>query len=320
MARTMTVKEDLYLALEEEASRSSRTVSDLVAEALETWLADCELDEAEHAEVEAARAEAAEAGRGRVREVLRRAEERAHVPTPMTTLPNPDRPRMTPTYGVGDPQYGFEPIEWSWVVERMTEARSYWGRHHPRRRSSARHTRLGSLGKRRIPFLYGHGFAQGPQHPPRPEGYRPPRKRRRGRHTRGQLRGGLPIAGDGLRLRVQVRHVARRRFAGRVQAECKQGVGVDRERLSEDRHPLALRARSLTIYEDLTITDGDRLCDMLRADDIFRNCEFRRRGLRRHRGGLTAHRKLHAEAGEPDQHDLPRDASVRLESRRSKAG
>ena len=62
MARTMTVKEDLYLALEEEASRSSRTVSDLVAEALETWLADCELDEAEHAEVEAARAEAAEQG------------------------------------------------------------------------------------------------------------------------------------------------------------------------------------------------------------------------------------------------------------------
>ena len=33
---------------------------------------------------------------------------------------------MTPDYGVGDPQYGFEPIEWSWVVERMTEARSYW--------------------------------------------------------------------------------------------------------------------------------------------------------------------------------------------------
>ena len=33
---------------------------------------------------------------------------------------------MTPDYGVGDPQYGFEPIEWSWVVERLTEARSYW--------------------------------------------------------------------------------------------------------------------------------------------------------------------------------------------------
>ena len=62
MARTMTVSEDLYLALEEEAARSSRTVSDLVTDALETWLADCELDESEHAEIEAARAEAAEHG------------------------------------------------------------------------------------------------------------------------------------------------------------------------------------------------------------------------------------------------------------------
>ena len=33
---------------------------------------------------------------------------------------------MPQGYGVGDPQYGFEPIQWSWVVERMTEARSYW--------------------------------------------------------------------------------------------------------------------------------------------------------------------------------------------------
>lgn len=38
----------------------------------------------------------------------------------------PDRPRMPDSYGVGDPQYGFEPIRWSWVVERMTEARNYW--------------------------------------------------------------------------------------------------------------------------------------------------------------------------------------------------
>ena len=44
----------------------------------------------------------------------------------MTIHSNPDRPQMTPGYGVGDPQYGFEPIEWSWVVERMTNARSYW--------------------------------------------------------------------------------------------------------------------------------------------------------------------------------------------------
>ena len=33
---------------------------------------------------------------------------------------------MPQGYGVGDAQYGFEPVEWSWVVERMTEARSYW--------------------------------------------------------------------------------------------------------------------------------------------------------------------------------------------------
>ena len=44
----------------------------------------------------------------------------------MIARPTPDRPRMTSGYGVGDPQYGFDPIEWSWVVERMTNARSYW--------------------------------------------------------------------------------------------------------------------------------------------------------------------------------------------------
>ena len=38
----------------------------------------------------------------------------------------PDRPGMPPGYGVGDPQYGFEPIRWSWVVERVLEARNYW--------------------------------------------------------------------------------------------------------------------------------------------------------------------------------------------------
>ncbi|MCY4653771.1 MAG: methyltransferase domain-containing protein [Dehalococcoidia bacterium] len=38
----------------------------------------------------------------------------------------PDRPQMPAGYGVGDPQYGFEPIKWSWVVERMAGARSYW--------------------------------------------------------------------------------------------------------------------------------------------------------------------------------------------------
>ena len=38
----------------------------------------------------------------------------------------PDRPQMPAGYGVGDPQYGFEPVQWTWVVERMADARSYW--------------------------------------------------------------------------------------------------------------------------------------------------------------------------------------------------
>ena len=43
-----------------------------------------------------------------------------------TERPTPDRPQMPDGYGVGDPQYGFEPIEWSWVVKRMSNARNYW--------------------------------------------------------------------------------------------------------------------------------------------------------------------------------------------------
>ncbi len=37
-----------------------------------------------------------------------------------------DRPKMPESCGVGDPQYGFEPIAWSWVSRQMSEARSYW--------------------------------------------------------------------------------------------------------------------------------------------------------------------------------------------------
>ena len=33
---------------------------------------------------------------------------------------------MPPGYGVGDPQYGFQPIQWTWVVQRVTAARNYW--------------------------------------------------------------------------------------------------------------------------------------------------------------------------------------------------
>ena len=44
----------------------------------------------------------------------------------MTTQVNRDRPQMPRGYGVGDPQYGFEPIEWSWVTNQVSEARNYW--------------------------------------------------------------------------------------------------------------------------------------------------------------------------------------------------
>lgn len=37
-----------------------------------------------------------------------------------------DRPAMATGYGVGDPKYGYEPIEWGWVVKRLTASRSYW--------------------------------------------------------------------------------------------------------------------------------------------------------------------------------------------------
>ena len=33
---------------------------------------------------------------------------------------------MPQGYGVGDPQYGFEPIEWSWLADQMSDSRNYW--------------------------------------------------------------------------------------------------------------------------------------------------------------------------------------------------
>ncbi|MDE2766378.1 MAG: pyridoxamine 5'-phosphate oxidase family protein, partial [Chloroflexota bacterium] len=44
----------------------------------------------------------------------------------MSGLPAPDRPQMPPGYGVGDPQYGFEPIAWAWVEQQLQAARNYW--------------------------------------------------------------------------------------------------------------------------------------------------------------------------------------------------
>ena len=60
--KTLTLEDDLYEALEEEAYKVGRTVGEIVAEAASSWLADAELDEEERAEIDAARAEAAEVG------------------------------------------------------------------------------------------------------------------------------------------------------------------------------------------------------------------------------------------------------------------
>ena len=60
--KTLTLEDDLYAAMEEEARRSGCTVGEIVSEAFSSWLADAELDEGERAEIDAARAEAAEVG------------------------------------------------------------------------------------------------------------------------------------------------------------------------------------------------------------------------------------------------------------------
>lgn len=60
--KTLTLNDNLYSALEDEADRTGRPVNDLLTEAIEAWLADVALDEAERTEIEAARLEAAEKG------------------------------------------------------------------------------------------------------------------------------------------------------------------------------------------------------------------------------------------------------------------
>ena len=60
--KVMSVDEDLYGALEAVADRNGRTVQELVAEAVVAWLEELAADEADHAEIEQSRAEAAELG------------------------------------------------------------------------------------------------------------------------------------------------------------------------------------------------------------------------------------------------------------------
>ena len=44
----------------------------------------------------------------------------------MPQAPQPDRPEMPPSFGVGDPDHPFTPIDWSDVVERFAGERNYW--------------------------------------------------------------------------------------------------------------------------------------------------------------------------------------------------
>ena len=59
---TIVLDDALYLALQDAADRADRPVQELVNEAIETWLAEVEVDEEERAAIEEARAEAAEKG------------------------------------------------------------------------------------------------------------------------------------------------------------------------------------------------------------------------------------------------------------------
>ena len=55
--KTLMLDDKLYVALEEEAAKTGRPVSELLAEAVEQWLLDAELDEAELGKIEAANRE-----------------------------------------------------------------------------------------------------------------------------------------------------------------------------------------------------------------------------------------------------------------------
>ncbi len=60
--KTITVDGSLYGALEAAADRNGRSVHELLNEAIESWLADAAMDDADHSAIERSRLEAAEQG------------------------------------------------------------------------------------------------------------------------------------------------------------------------------------------------------------------------------------------------------------------
>jgi negative regulator of replication initiation len=60
--KTLTVDDTLYSAIEAEAAKCGRPVNDLIAEAIEAWLSETEMDDEERSEIATARIEAAEQG------------------------------------------------------------------------------------------------------------------------------------------------------------------------------------------------------------------------------------------------------------------
>ena len=60
--KTLTLDDKLYMALEEEATKVGRPVSELLTEAVEQWLLDAELNEAERGKIESADREWSEHG------------------------------------------------------------------------------------------------------------------------------------------------------------------------------------------------------------------------------------------------------------------
>ena len=181
---------------------------------------------------------------------------------------------MTPSYGVGDPQYGFEPIEWTWVVERMTEARSYWI------------VTTRADGCPHVMPVWGVWVKDAFHFVTDTESLKARNILRDPRAAVHLESGDEVVILEGrfnpASVTQEVVQAYERKYEmslgnvseGLFRLRPAKALAWTESDFPKTRHPLALRARSLTVYEGLTITDGDRLCDMLRDDDIFRNCDF----------------------------------------------